>query len=149
LRGDYKGRRAAQKKEAARAASRKFVLSSAGLEASATAAATSATVATAAATGAILLGPGLVDGQGTAIVLLAVEVGDGGLGLVIGRHFDEAEAAAGAGSAVGDDLGALDGPVSREEILEVRAAHVVAQISDVKFPAHCKLQFAGRGPALT
>jgi hypothetical protein len=41
-------------------------------------------------------------------VLLAVEGGDGRLGLVVVAHLDEPEALGAAGVAVGDHFGALD-----------------------------------------
>src|SRR5207302_1804634 len=76
--------------------------------ATATAATAAAAVATAAATtAAIFAGLGLVDGKITAVVLLAVEGRDRGLGLLIGAHLDETETLAAAGVPVADHLSAL------------------------------------------
>src|SRR4051794_3243278 len=97
----------------------------------ATAAAELATATAAAATGAVFLGLGLIDGEVAAVVGLAVEGGDGGLRLGVAAHLDEAEALAAAGVAVLDDFRALDGAVLREQLLEVRAGGVVAEIADV------------------
>ena len=107
------------------AATAAAVAAAATTAAAAPAAATTAAVATAAAAAtarAVFAGLGLVDGQGAAVVLLAVEGGDGGLGLVVAAHLDEAEALAPAGVAVLDDFGALDGAVlahncSRSELV--------------------------------
>src|SRR5262249_54760815 len=59
---------------------------------------------TAAAAPAALPGPRRVDGQGPTVHLLAVEGGDGGLGLRVAAHFDEAEPLGTAGVPVHEDL---------------------------------------------
>jgi hypothetical protein len=97
-----------------------------------TAAAASVTTATA----AILAGLGFVDGEPSAVVFLVVEAVDGGLGLGLGVHLDEPEPLAPAGVAVLDDLGALDGPELREELLELRAVDLIGQITDIQLLAH-------------
>lgn len=56
-----------------------------------TAARTATLTTKAAATRARLLRARLIDGQGTTINALAVERGNGGLGLLLGAHFDKTE----------------------------------------------------------
>src|SRR5262245_7678308 len=85
---------------------------STAVAAAAPAVATSAATAPAAA--ALGLGPGLVDGQGAAADLLAVERLDGGLGFLVGLHLHEAEALGAAGVPVHDDLGRLHRAVRLE-----------------------------------
>src|SRR5215210_5163879 len=86
--------------------------------AAATTAVAAAAAAAATAAGTVLTGPGFVDGEGPAAVLLAVERGDGRLGLVIVRHFDEPEALAAAGVPVVDDLGGDDLPVLTKQLFQ-------------------------------
>src|SRR5687768_4722615 len=83
------------------------------------AAAAAVPAAAAAAARAVFTGLGLVDGEVAAHVVLAVEGGDGRLGLLVGGHLDEPEALGAAGVPVGDDLGALDGAVRGEQLLQV------------------------------
>ena len=116
---------------------------SAATTATAAAVATSATTAaavaaTTAATRAIFLGLGFVDGQCAAVVILTVERGDRGLRFLIRPHLDESEALAAAGITVGNDLGGLDAAVLAEELFQVRAADVVAQVPHVKLAAHVR-----------
>lgn len=73
----------------------------AGLPTSAAAAAASA--AAAAAAGFVFAWFGLVDDEGAAAHLGAVESGDGGVGLLGAAHFDESEATGAAGLTVHDD----------------------------------------------
>src|SRR5262245_41085443 len=60
------------------------------------------------------LGTGLVDGQGPAVHLLAVEGRDGRLSRVVTFHFHEAEALGTAGVPVHDDLGRSHGAMRFE-----------------------------------
>ena len=69
-----------------------------------TTAVATASTTTAATTAALFTRPGLIHRQPSAIVLLAVQPGDGCLGLLIGAHFDKTESFAAAGISVGDDL---------------------------------------------
>jgi hypothetical protein len=107
------------------------------LSAAATAAASSAaaiSTATATTTGAmrtLRAGLGFIDGQGSAIILRAVQGRNGRLGLLIAAHFDETEAFAAAGIAVADDLGRLHGSVRAKQFFQLRRSDVVAQIPDV------------------
>ena len=64
--------------------------------------------AAAARAGTIGPGPGLVDRQRTALEVLAVQSGDGLVGLFLVRHLDEAETAALARELVLDDGRARD-----------------------------------------
>jgi hypothetical protein len=68
-------------------------------------AAAAAATTTAAATGAIFAGFGDINGERPASVILAVEGGDGRLGLGVGGHLDESKAFGSAGIAVGDNFG--------------------------------------------
>src|SRR5688572_17157590 len=113
----------------------------------ATAAATAA--AAEATTAAALAGLGLVDGQRPAIVLLAVERGDRRLRLFVRTHLHEPEAFAPAGVAVADHLSAAHRAVLREQLLQLRAVHVVAQVSDVQPPAHQVLLYCALGRLVT
>ncbi|CAA9405275.1 MAG: hypothetical protein AVDCRST_MAG64-1945 [uncultured Phycisphaerae bacterium] len=117
--------------------------------AAAAATAAAATVpAAAAATRAVLTRLGHVDGQVAAVDVLAVQGVDRGLGLLVGAHLDEAEALAAAGVPVADDLCALHRTVLREELLEIRAGRVVAQVPDVQLAvAHWRFSCRwARGP---
>src|SRR5690606_14628201 len=94
------------------------------------------TAAVAAAARTRLAGTSLIDRQATAVGLPVVEAVDGGLRLGIAAHLHEAEALAAPRLAIRDDLGALDGAVLREQLLQVRAVHAVREIPDVQFLAH-------------
>src|SRR5262249_5306217 len=98
------------------------------ITAATTKAASSTATAAATALGARL---GLVDGQGAAAGVLAVQGGDGGLGLLLGLHLHEAEALRTAGVAVHDDLRRLHRAVGRKQLLQVTAGHSIAQVADV------------------
>jgi hypothetical protein len=64
-------------------------------------------------------------------MLLAVQGGDRRLGFLIGAHFDKAEALAAAGVAVVDDLRGDDSPVLTEQLLELRAINLIAEVPDI------------------
>jgi hypothetical protein len=103
--------------------------------AEATAAATTA-AASSAAEAPFLAGAGLVDGEGAAIVLLAVEGLNGCLGFVVVRHLDEPETFTAAGVAIVDHLGRKNLAVLAKQLLEFRAIHLVAQVPDVQLLSH-------------
>jgi len=69
--------------------------------------------------GTIGPGPGLVDRQRTALEVLAVQAGDGLVGLFLVRHLDEPEATGLAGELVLDDGRARNLAERREGVLEV------------------------------
>jgi len=102
------------------------------------AATTTAAAATTTATGAILTRLGFIDGQRPPIMFLAVQSRDRSLGLAIAAHLNEPESFASAGFPVADHLGRLYRPVLAEQLFQVRATDVVAQVSDVKLAAHGK-----------
>src|SRR5262249_35282021 len=77
----------------------------------------------------VLAGLGLVDSQGAAADLLAVEGADRLVAAV--GHLDEAEAARTAGFAVGDDLGTGHGAVLREQLAQVVGGRLEGQVADV------------------
>jgi hypothetical protein len=83
---------------------------------------TTAVPTTATTTWAIFTRLGLVDGQGTAIVFLAIEGCDCGLGLIVGPHLDESKSLAAAGFPVADDFSAGHGAVLREQLFQIRAS---------------------------
>src|SRR4051794_5019664 len=92
------------------------------LVAPATAAATTAaTEPPTTATTATPLGPRprLVDGQGAAVHLLAVEGGDGRLRLLLTAHLHEAEALGAARVTVLDHLRRFHRPVRLEHLLQI------------------------------
>src|SRR5262249_5144087 len=87
-------------------------------------------------------GPGLVDGQGPAPDLLAVERRDG---LVpTAGHLDEPEAAGPAGLAVGCHLGPDDLAVRLEQRAEVVRRRLEGQVADVDVLGHVPPR--ARGP---
>src|ERR687883_22770 len=80
-----------------------------------------AAAAAAATAAAVFAGLRLVDGQRAPADFPAVELRDGGLTLLLGRHLDEAEAARAARVAVFDDRRRLDRTGLREQFLQVAA----------------------------
>src|SRR5205085_2489944 len=90
---------------------------------------------------------GLVDRQGAAVELGAVEGLDGRLGAV--AHLHEAEAPAAAGLAVGDDLRPLHGAVLAEGRLQVRGGRLERQVAHVNVLRHESLSAGQGGPAHT
>src|SRR5664280_195766 len=91
----------------------------------------SAATAAAATTRAGLLGARLVDAEGAAFELLAVQGAHGLLAVGIG-HLDEAETLGLAGIAVGDDAGRLDRAVRLEDRAERVVVDGVGEVSDVE-----------------
>ena len=85
-------------------------------------------------------GTGFVDGEAATIDLLAVEGGDGGLGLLVAAHLDEAEALGPPRVPVHDDLRRLDGAVLIEHLLQIAVGHRVGQVAHVQLLAHLGLQ---------
>ncbi len=66
----------------------------------------------------------------------AVEGGDRGGGLFIAAHFDESEALAAPGGAIGDHFGALDLAMGGEQRFQIRAGGRVAEVANVNFATH-------------
>src|SRR5688572_7180695 len=85
----------------------------AAVAATTAAAAVAAAVATAAAAAeaarTLFAGTGFVDDQRAAVNRLAVHAADGGLGFLVGRHLDKAEALGTSGVTVHHDPGGRDG----------------------------------------
>jgi hypothetical protein len=96
---------------------------------SAAAVAASAT-ATAAATGTCFAGLGLIDGQGAALELSAVERLDRGLRSV--AHFDKAETSRTTRFAVGRDLGAANRAVVREQLFQIFGRRGEGKIANIQ-----------------
>jgi hypothetical protein len=86
-----------------------------------------------AATGTVLTGLGLVDGQGTAAVLFAVQSGNGRIALGRTSHGDEAEAAGLTGHFVGDESHLFDLAMLFEQILQIVLSGLEGKISYVQF----------------
>jgi hypothetical protein len=98
-----------------------------------------AAVAAAPAAAAVLAGLGLVDGQVAALELLAGQGRDRRLGLLVGAHLHEAEAAGPAGVAVHHDLGGLHPAVLGEQLVQVAVGHAEGEVADVQLLAHLGL----------
>src|SRR5437870_10746413 len=94
---------------------------SSGLEASPAA----GTAAAATGAGALLARTSLVDREGPAVFVLAVQPGDRRLRLLVVAHFNEAEAFRAAGLAVHNDLGRLNRAVRREHRLQIAVGHSI------------------------
>jgi len=69
-------------------------------------------------------------------VLLSIHSGDRRLRFFVTGHFDESETLAASRVAVVDDLGAGYLAMLIEQLFEVRAGYVVAQIPHVKLLTH-------------
>src|SRR5512143_3906866 len=101
-------------------------------------ASTTTAVAAATAAGALplLLGTGLVDGQGSLHEVLAVEHRDRLLRLLVRAHLDEAEAPRLAGIGVRDDLYRRYSAGLPKQFLEVLIRCLERQVPHVKLCAH-------------
>ncbi len=121
---------------AATATTAAVAAATAAVAAAAATAAVAAAAATAAAAAAAFTRAGLVDDQGAAADVAAVDGRDRLLRLVFARHFDEAEAARLARVAVGDDLGAGDVACFGEQVMEILVGGLIAQIADIEFGCH-------------
>jgi hypothetical protein len=99
-----------------------LVASASATTATATATAAIAAASTAAATAAatFFARSGFVDGQRAAVVLAAVQAGNGRLSFGIVAHFHEAEAFAPARVPISDDLSALHGAEFGKHLIQVR-----------------------------
>ena len=80
-------------------------------------------------------------------MLLAIQGGDGRLGLVVVGHLDEAEALAAAGVPVVDDLGGNDLPVLTKQLFQLRAIDLVAQVPDIQLFRHWRALLNAHGVA--
>jgi hypothetical protein len=102
-----------------------------------TAAATASAIAAAStAAAAFLTGPGLIDGQPSAVLLLVVKPLDGGFCLGLCVHLDEPEAFAPTGFPVLDDLSGLDEAELGEHLLQVGVGDSVRQVSNIQLFTH-------------
>jgi hypothetical protein len=77
-----------------------------------------AAAATTATASALFARPGLVDGQGSAVVLFPIQPRDGCLSLRLARHLDEAKALALTGVMVSNDLSTLNRTVLGKQLLQ-------------------------------
>ena len=71
-------------------------------------------------------------------MFLAVECGDCRLGFFIRAHLNKAETLASASLPIADHLGALNGSVLGEQLLQIRAGRAIAQITNIQLAAHKK-----------
>src|SRR5262249_45217049 len=96
-----------------------------GLEASAAAKAAPPAAPPPGAAATVLPWPGLVDREHPPVGLLAVQGGDGGLGLLVATHLDEAEALGAARVPAQDDLGRLHAAVRRKQALQTAVGRFI------------------------
>jgi len=87
--------------------------------AAATAAAAAATTTTEVATGTIFLGTSFVHGESATIKFLAIEIGNGFVGLILGTHFNERKTTGLVGELVHDQFAPRHGPRLLEKLEEV------------------------------
>jgi hypothetical protein len=122
-----------------------FAVPSRGLVAvSATTATTAAPSATATAVAtstaaAGFAGLGFVYLKSPTSLILAVHSRNRRLSLRIGAHLHESEALTSPRVAIHDHFRTLDGPVRRQQRLQVRAADIIAKVPDIQFFAHRNL----------
>src|SRR5882672_4730994 len=108
--------------------------SPAGLRPTATAA---GAIATAEAAARVLrLRARLVHGERAAPQLVLVQLRDGRLGFLVRRHFHEPEAPCPTGRHVAHDAHRVDGTELFEQLLQLRLASLVGEVSDVQFSTH-------------
>jgi hypothetical protein len=67
---------------------------------------------------------------------VVVQLLDGALRLLFGRHFHEPEAARAARGHVAHDLHALDGPAARKELLQILLSRAIREVAHVEFSTH-------------
>src|SRR5687768_4742883 len=108
----------------AAAAAAAAVATAAAAVAAASAAAAAAEAATTAATAAaavtaVFARAGFVDGQAATVDFLPVELRDGGLAILLGRHLDEPEAARATCLAILNHRSRLDRARLREQLLQI------------------------------
>jgi hypothetical protein len=96
-------------------------------------AAASTTTATASA-GRFRLGN--VHGQRATVKVLVVQALNGGLSLVIARHFDKGEPATATGVAVIHHFGALNRSVAPEHLFQIGHVRLKRQIADIQLLPH-------------
>jgi hypothetical protein len=85
----------------------------------------------------------LVDLEGAAVEILAIEGGDGGASLIVRAHFDKSETLGLTGIAIRDDLCGCNSAVILEQGPEPVLVRVVAEVSYVNFLAHGGLPSPG------
>src|ERR671939_410693 len=77
-----------------------------------------------------------IDVQVTTTQIRTIKLLDGFLALLLGSHFNEAEAARAARLAILNHSGRLDRPGLREELLQIIARSLEREVADVKFHRH-------------
>jgi len=112
--------------------------SAAAAAATSTTAATAAIAAATAAASAVRTGLGLIDLNSSAAVVLTIQGGNRRLGFRVAAHLDKGKPLALAGAAIADNLGTLNRAVGAEHFFQVRAFHIIAQISDIQLLTHKK-----------
>ncbi len=106
----------------------------------ATAAAETTTATAEAATttaGALFAGTGFIDRHGTAVEFLAIELGDGRIGLFLGAHGHERKSAGLAGELVHDEFAGADVARLLDQVEDIAFSGVKLQIADKQLGSHC------------
>ena len=102
---------------------------------------TSAAATSATGVGALLTGAGLIDGQGAAVHVFAIEGFDCGICFADIRHRDEGKTLRPAGEFVHNDAGLINGAISSELGCQRGLGCFVSEVSNVYFHFVC---FSGR-----
>src|SRR5437667_256431 len=89
-----------------------------------------------AAAGVLRLRARLVHGERAATQLVLVQLRDGRLCFLVRGHFHEPEAPCPTGRHVAHDAHRVDGTELFEQLLELRLAGLVGEVSDVQFSTH-------------
>jgi hypothetical protein len=87
-------------------------------------------------TAARFAGFGFINFKRSAILLGSIQTADGGLRFFVAAHLNETETFAPAAVAVFDHLSTNNGPELREQLLQIRAPHVVTQIPAIQLLSH-------------
>jgi hypothetical protein len=93
------------------------------------------------ATPAVFARAGFVHGEGAAVMLLPVEGCDRGLGFLIVRHLDEPKPLAASGVPVVDDLRGKNLSMRAEQLLQLGAVNLVAQVADIQLLSHRPISY--------
>jgi hypothetical protein len=84
----------------------------------------------------VCLSSAFVNGERTPVDFLAVQGGNGCLGLLTTSHLDEAETFRPARVPVHDDLGRLNRSVRVKQVLQIAVGHAIRQVADVQRFSH-------------
>lgn len=110
------------------------------------AAATVAATATATAAATLFTRASFVDRQAASINLFKIEGLNGGLGLAVVAHFDEAKTLAAASITILDNRRVLNLAEFRKELLKALACDAISQIANIQTHSHCTFLRLTSGP---